>query len=260
MKYKITLNYAQVTLKVNIKTAKPETVLLTVYDANNPMRVFTNRFMTINGEKSLYVRMPLSPDIAIVEVRPKDKATKDNGNIKFEGVEKQPLQKRIDVNDIGNVKIRSFVDFAQRFCFNMDELEPDIYTSNDRNFYIDLKDKITDKNGNEVNTPARVSRKSGIIQVSKKAFNRMTIPMRFAILLHEFSHFYLNQQIDDEIEADLNGLLIYLSLGYPRIEAYDAFLDTFKGVPSELNKKRYDVLNNFISNFENLNIVLTGNG
>lgn len=258
MKYKITLNHAQVTLKVNIKTSSPETVLLRVSDAKNPMRVFTNRYMTINGEKSLYVRMPLSPEIAIVEVRAKD-ASKKNDVIKFESVEKEALQKRIDVNDIGNVKIRSFVDFAQRFCYNMDELEPDIYTSNDRNFYIDLKERITDKNGNEVNTPARVSRKSGIIQVSKKAFLKMTVPMRFAILLHEFSHFYLNQQIDDEIEADLNGLLIYLSLGYPRIEAYDAFLDTFKGVPSELNKKRYDVLNNFITNFENLNLVIAGN-
>jgi hypothetical protein len=49
--------------------------------------------------------------------------------------------------------------------------------------------------------------------------------MRFAILCHEFSHFYVNDNMDDESEADINGLLIYLGLGYPRIEGYQAFLD-----------------------------------
>jgi hypothetical protein len=67
--------------------------------------------------------------------------------------------------------------------------------------------------------------------------------MRMAILLHEFSHFYLNENIDDETEADLNGLLIYLGLGYPRIEGYQAFLDVFVDNPSQENKERYEMIN-----------------
>jgi hypothetical protein len=74
--------------------------------------------------------------------------------------------------------------------------------------------------------------------------------MRVAILLHEYSHFNLNSNINDEIEADLNGLTIYLSLGYPRIEGYQAFLEVFKDSPSKQNKNRYDVINNFIKDFE----------
>ena len=77
-----------------------------------------------------------------------------------------------------------------------------------------------------------------------------------AILLHEFSHFYLNEKIDDEMEADLNGLLIYLGLGYPRIEAYQAFLETFKEKPTQLNKARYDLINKFINDFEKMNMVI----
>ena len=80
--------------------------------------------------------------------------------------------------------------------------------------------------------------------------------MRMAILLHEFSHFYLNEKIDDEMEADLNGLLIYLSLGYPRIEAYQAFLETFRERPNNLNKARYDLINKFINDFEKMNMVI----
>jgi hypothetical protein len=54
----------------------------------------------------------------------------------------------------------------------------------------------------------------------------------------------------------LNGLLLYLGLGYPRIEAYQAFLETFKGVPSQQNKERYDVINKFINDFEKMNMVI----
>jgi hypothetical protein len=202
--------------------------------------------------------MPLSPNKAIVEVI-SDKGIIKKGekeHFKIVSVEKLPLERRIDVGDISNGNIRSFVEFAQRFAFNIDELEPNIYTSADRNFYINLMPTITGKNGQELNTPARISKRTGVIQVSKKAFDSMTIPMRIAILMHEFSHFYLNETMDDEIEADLNGLLIYLGLGYPRIEAYQAFLETFKGVPSEQNKERYDVINKFINDFEKINMVI----
>ena len=76
--------------------------------------------------------------------------------------------------------------------------------------------------------------------------------MRMAILLHEFAHFYLNEDIQDEIEADLNGLLIYLGLGYPRVDGYEAF----EGTPTEKNKVRFDVINKFIHDFENKKYVI----
>jgi hypothetical protein len=137
------------------------------------------------------------------------------------------------------------------------ELEPEeTYRSDDGEYFIQLKQQIRDANGKVLGTPARIGRQTGVIQVSKTQFEAFTIPMRMAILLHEFSHFYLNEKMDDEMEADLNGLLIYLGLGYPRIEAYQAFLETFKNAPSNLNKKRYDMINNFINNFEKMDIVI----
>ena len=112
------------------------------------------------------------------------------------------------------------------------------------------------KTGKTLKTPARISKVNGRIQVSKDAFENYTVPMRMAILLHEFSHFYLNDNMDDEIEADLNGLLIYLGLGYPRIEGYQAFLEVFQDSPSQQNKNRYDIINKFIKDFENKKIVM----
>ena len=48
-------------------------------------------------------------------------------------------------------------------------------------------------------TPARIGRRTGVIQVNKTQFEAFTIPMRMAILLHEFSHFYLNEKMDDVV-------------------------------------------------------------
>jgi len=256
---KIVTNYAPLTLCVELRTEFPTKLFLKVYDQKNPKRKFTERYKTITGEETLYVRMPISPEVAVVEVAAhKAGIAKQNDNsFDIVRVYKKGLERRFDVNDIGNAKIRSFVKFAQKFCFNVAELEAEeTYRSDDGQFLINLVQTIRDRNGKVLATPARIGKRTGIIQVSKTQFVQFTIPMRMAILLHEFSHFYLNEKMDDEMEADLNGLLLYLGLGYPRIEAYQAFLETFKNSPSALNKSRYDLINNFINNFEKMNIVI----
>jgi hypothetical protein len=122
--------------------------------------------------------------------------------------------------------------------------------SEDGKFRIDYLDTIKSKSGKRLTTPARISQSRGNIQVSKDLFKKYTVPMRMAILLHEFSHYYLNDRMEDEVEADLNGLLLYLGLGFPRIEAFQSFLTVFQQTPTEQNKGRFDVLNQFVSNFE----------
>ena len=56
--------------------------------------------------------------------------------------------------------------------------------------------------------------------------------------------------MEDEIEADHNSLQLYLGMGYPRIDAYNVYLDVFENSPSELNVDRYEALNKlFKSNY-----------
>jgi hypothetical protein len=100
-------------------------------------------------------------------------------------------------------------------------------------------------------TPARIEVDSGIIEISRAKFIPMTVPNRMAILLHEFSHIFVNENMDDEVEADLNALNIYLSLGYPRIEAFEVFTQTFIDTPTDENKVRFDYIKNFIDDFDN---------
>jgi hypothetical protein len=170
-------------------------------------------------------------------------------------ISKEPLDKKLDVIDFGNPYVRSFVNFATRFSYNAGTLPSGTYVSDDKNFVIVYLPTIQE-DGVEQTTPARIDIDSGIIEISKRQFLDYSIPSRMAILLHEFSHVYLNDNVDDEVEADLNGLLIYLGLGYPRIEAFEVFATTFMNAPTEQNKVRYDKIKNFIDEFDKYNTYL----
>ena len=256
------------TLMIEVATAKPEKIQIVVKDINKPDTQYTDRYSTVNGVQQFYVRMPISPYEALVSIY-----NSANGNLKkgqdpsfkVVKVDARPLQRKMDCVDWSNPKIRDFVGFAQQFSNNAGILSAgkypngSTYISDEGNFRIDYFDDIRSKAGRVIPTPARISQTKGIIQVSKEHYKKFTVPMRMAILLHEFSHFYLNENIEDETEADLNGLLIYLALGYPRIEAYQSFLTTFKDTPTPQNKERYEVLHQFITNFERNKFCTTHN-
>jgi hypothetical protein len=172
-------------------------------------------------------------------------------------IKKIPLEKRLDVVDFSNNDLRSFINFCTKFCFNAGNLSSGTYKSSDGKFRIEyLPTIISSKSGKELQTPARINKDSGVIQVSQKKFTPDTVAMRMAILLHEYSHYYVNKDIDNESEADLNGLLIYLGLGYPRFEGHEAYLKTFISTPTEMNKVRYDKIKAFIDNFEKNNYIV----
>jgi hypothetical protein len=242
------LSNKPVTLMIEVATPYPKKIRVIVKDSKKPFSFYTNRYATAKGTQKFYIRMPLSPNIAKIIVKSED----NNGDFKIIDFKELPLVTKEGIIDFKNKKIVDFITFAEEFSEKAGYLSAggSTYISNRGNYRIDYLDDIKSKSGKSLETPARISKSRGIIQVSKEKFKNYTIPMRMAILLHEFSHFYLNDNMADEVEADLNSLLIYLALGYPRIEAFQAFLTVFHTTPTEQNKDRFDVLNQFISNFE----------
>jgi hypothetical protein len=260
MNYRLRTKYDEMCLAIKISVTTPTVVRIKIYDEKKPKIVFTDRYKTVKTSEMFYIRMPISSDSVIVSVYDDQKGNTDASkehNIKVESIDKNPLEKRMDVVDVLNPSIAHFIDFAQRFCFNSAYLDVNSsYESDNGQFMIEYLPRIVSSKGQVLNTPARISKSSGRIQVSKQAFDKYTVPMKFAILCHEFSHFYVNEDMDNESEADINGLLIYLGLGYPRIEGYQAFLEVFKDSPSVQNKKRFDIIDNFIKNFEKQKMVI----
>jgi hypothetical protein len=248
------------TVRVRVVAEKPVRLRLVVYDATDPQLIFTNRYKTVKGHQDFFIRLPVSPTAIIIWLYnestgdvPREKET----SFKIEEVEKLELEKRLDVADIKNPVIRDWVTFCNDFCTQVHRLRANAtYSPYNDKFFIELVPEIKGKDGAVLNTPARISMSTGKIQVAKEKFSAMTFPMRVAILDHEFSHYFLNSKVDDELEADLNGLLLYLSLGFPRIEAYEAFLGTFQGMPTQQNQQRAQMIDKFIKDFESTNKIM----
>ena len=254
MQYKLWTRYEPIMVKIVVKTTSPETIKVKVFDPTQANTIFTDREKVVDGVQELFIRMPLSPYSTALAIY-----NKKNGNLpkgadsSFEVLEikKEDLDITLSKTKMDNSLVRNFVAFAQKFSYNAGWISaPKDYVSAVGQFKIEYLPFIrNNRTGEKMATPARISTKNGRIQVSQESFVPFTIPMRMAILLHEFSHFYLNSDIANETEADLNGLTIYLGLGYPIKEAYSAFIDTFIGYPSEQNKRRYDIINKFIKDY-----------
>lgn len=250
------------TLLLNVFTKQEQPIRIIVRDKFNKNTKYIDKTDKVTGEGKFYLRMPLMPRNAELII-----FNEKNGN-KPEGVDRSfkagktklvDLKRKLNCFDYSNPVIKNFVEFAEEFSQNASKISAgkSVYTSNDGEFVIEYFDDITDSNGRKLNTPARISQKEGVIQISKNKFLNYTIPMRMIILLHEFAHFYLNKDMSNETEADLNALLIYLGLGYPRFEAFYAFLKVFYNSPSPENKERYEYIHKFIQDFEKYKMCIT---
>lgn len=213
------------------------------------------RFYTFHTDETetLYVQMPLTGNYTVIEVF-EDTQLSDK-SFEVVSVKRVGLAKQIDVVNKFNADIRNWLPFVHQFCFNASVLpahEDKNYVSKQGGFKIKYSTIIQD-DGKEQLTPARINKFTKEIEVSKKKFLEFTVPMRICILDHEFSHLFLNKDMYNELEADLNGLILYLGEGFPRYEAHETFLTTFYEAPSDQNFQRYDHIKNFINTFEQLN-------
>ena len=231
-------------LVVKIESDKAQKIRLMAYNPKKPNTYYTNRVKTVNGIAQFEIRMPQNCDTVFV------RCLKDgtNEDVKILSCEKVKLNQFVRCV---KPRVSSFVKFAQEFSEQLPILSKGTYYSDDKKYRIDLFDVIKHE-GKPISTPARISNINGRMEVSKSHFMKYTVPMRMAVLLHEFSHFNLNVIQKDEVEADLNALRIYLGLGYPTIEAHMSFLNVFKGTPSMQNKERYEYIKSFIDNFDEM--------
>jgi hypothetical protein len=234
------------TIGITLNSPSKSEFGLRITDMDNDTVVYTNRTGLFKGEETYYVPLPIAPDIALIEVVSKDNMV----DIGF--IETLPLKTDYNADYFDNPNTQEFIKFAEEFAYLSPTLDAGgtrYYSDDEQYTIILLDDIITD--GQPDSTPARISRMNGVIEVSKALFDDYSVPMRIAILLHEYAHYYLNRDMKDELEADYHSLKIYIALGYPRIDAYNVYLDVFENTPTELNKERYQQLNELFNvNYE----------
>lgn len=256
MRKDITLSGQPVMLEVTLEGAAEGLLKFMVIDPEKRDTAYQMRLCELKkGAQKLYVRMPLSPKRAqILMWRANDPKTKGTllPEVRITQVTKKALPQRLDLPLLEDATVASFLKFSEEFSQKAGYISASgsIYKSDDDKFTIVYFDTINGSEGKPINTPARVNQNTGVIEISAQKFRQYSIPMRMAILLHEFSHYWLNKDMSSETEADLNALQIYLGLGYPRLDATNVFLNVFMGSPSEANKERWQAIKAYINNFE----------
>lgn len=257
-------------LSFNVATVAPMKLKVQAYDKGKQNTYYYRTAGSVDRRgRTFDLKFPISPNELVVQVFPDKYRTYD------EFISYAPPSERgmtISNTKIDKLSLKSiwlsredleFIKFAEWFSSNASILSatqpdgiPSIYKSDSGKFEIDYFDKIRDKaSGQYVSTPARIGHNSGIIEASKSDFLKYTVHGRMAILLHEYSHKFVNPRtglkVQDEIGADINALNMYLSLGYSPVEAQLVFLQVFDTANNEYNHKRFIALNDFVKKFMN---------
>jgi hypothetical protein len=193
------------------------------FDTLNPNTLYFRSRFQITGEEVVTLGLPQSPIYLKVLVWSED-------GIPFE-------LSNIDIVPLDAPKSEDpMVIFIEKFARQCGRLRVGLYSGENCPFKIQYMRNIYTDDGAVHPTPARIAIDMPIIQVSKNKFDQDTIPERVIILLHEMSHNFVNFNQDNELEADQNALSIYNSLGYPKIEAVNAFGDIMGDTDDNYNR------------------------
>jgi hypothetical protein len=144
-----------------------------------------------------------------------------------------------------------FLSFIEKIAKDLPNINPSdvILKSPSGNFGIVVFDRLRSRDGDYISSPAMIHIKTGLIEISKEHFMKMSINQRIATLSHEYAHFYKNPlvglDVKDEYGADLHGITVYLSRGYGESEYLEAFRKTFNGHATQQNKARWLLIKDF---------------
>jgi hypothetical protein len=214
---------------------------------------YADRVINVDKGRTIHFKMPVTPDklfIACFNVNnPKDED--------FQVIlQEKPLERyNIFLDNDTKTFVNLAIQFSQLAGYKLPPKGGIDYQDEERKFLINYTPQITDKSSGKVlNTPARIGHSTGRIEVSADKFLKYTIPMRFAILLHEYSHKFRNPkiglEISNEFGADINGLYIYLGLGFSKVDAICVFAKVFLRAQSDGNMKRIRKIQDYIRRFE----------
>ncbi len=237
-----------VLLKVKVYAPQPCRIHMIGLDPSRPNTTYFNR--TNGDEKKPFTGMgefnfpmPISPTVLKFILKPDNpECHAEIKDYKITKLNQQTLYLKPDE--------QSFLNFAVEFVVKAGTLPQGMYESDDGNFFINYINDIRDyKSGKSENTPARISRATGYIEINRTKYIGYTIPMRLIMLLHEFMHWRLKTRI--ELECDFNALNIFLKLGSSKTQALTAFTKVFH--EKDHLVERVEKIKQFIQKFPDLN-------
>lgn len=245
---------AKMSLHITIKCNGKKTFRVWAEDYGKPNSRYADRTITVEGERTIYFSFPVSPRSLFIGCVNTGNVTDEDFSFEVEKKELKTYNVWLDEETRDFLKLAIY--FSQVCGFERPTEKGRLFTTDDGQFNIKYFPIIKDfSTGKMLGTPARIGHNSGIIEVAACRFDKYTIPMRMAILLHEFSHKYknpkMNLDISNEIGADINALYIYLGLGFSKVDAIYVFANVFLKAQTPSNMDRMRKLMDYIQKFEN---------
>jgi len=252
MKKILKLDKKPCTLSFTISVSRPQEIIVEVLNPKKQNTYYVNkRYKVAIKDKQIYLRLPQSSEeVEILIYRKGTPAMASDPTFSVSEIKIIELKTNTLISELRRKKTLRFIKFAQWFCENASILSPGSYKEDEFriNYVPDILDR---KTGAKMNTPARITANTGNIDIAKNKFVLYTIPQRMAILLHEFSHVYLNDNMKDEWEADRHMARCMLGLGYPYSDILKVFAIVFWGAPTDQNIDRYNKLEKMFDDFQN---------
>ncbi len=234
-------------IKVSVKSKSGlVTLRLIAFDSYQTETVFTDRIKDIKSSFDFYIRLPQSASVTDVIVYDIDT---DNETFVITEVSKMPFEKVISPLFDLSFSQKEFLKFSQQFAYNAVVLKNGQYESDGGRFKIQYYDNLYNEDGSAAMTSFRISIDSGTIQASRHYVRNYTLPVIFFLLWHEYSHVYMNKEVDNELEADLNAIEVYLGLGYPYVDLLTALAVTFDSNRTQENESRWKYCKDYIDNY-----------
>lgn len=208
---------------VIISCKKPIVVL--VYNKKNGQIIAERN----EDPKTQVLKLPFNDGDYIME-------TSENCEIKFNKCLRYQIQ---DFKEC-----QSFVKTCYNICNDLMNIETNKIINNN-SVNVKVLDQIMDQ-GKWLNTPALVFTEDGQIWLDKKFMKDLTVSERVAIMCHERGHIEGNKKqnisIDNEYAADINGLILFCSMGFGQKDYLRAFQKTLNRSKSIENNNRQKVI------------------
>lgn len=272
MKYVWDTNNQPKFVRLHIKTAKPEKLLIAVYDANKPT-CYSKHVTTVNGSDVFEISLPLTPQRAFFEITRASAANSilpefgNNNGIQYH-IEEMPFKRFCNFSS--KPLLNRFMQFSGWFAKNASILSAD-YTGKDSSLYksadgrfklryypliIDEQQylnmggyKVPNPNyGKPSPTSFRIHSETKEMNAAKGFVKDYTATEIEVLLLHEFAHGFINQNPDDEMEADRHAVTIARCYGFGKREIASAFAKVFMRYASDENVERFEAIKQQLEN------------
>ena len=230
-------NKGRFTVRIGLTAFRPMQLGIYAYDPSRPHTHYFRRCVTFRPapfsaarlQREIHIPLPVSPKNLEIEL-----INKNGGDDQSFQVDSFKIDPMPPAEIWATPERHRFMDFAIGFAQKAGHAPIGFYSSPDNEFLIQYLDTITDQQGEELVTPARIHRLMPRVQLSRRMFRQFSIPVRVAILSHEGCHFFRNTR--SEKEADLCGIRYYLDYGFPAIEAVYAATKVFLQHPESVGQ------------------------